>query len=240
MPVYRIDYIDGDWEEMEELDLSSSREIQILESPPPPPPVVIKKAEPLLKKEEPQQEQAAFPPRKRRKKRDKKEEDAITITQTQSEREIEQEVAFKKEEAINAVKEEDQVQQQVFPVFSTAVQLAGHDYLVQTWRDRLPNPHDNNYPARFQQVLQLMDELADNDLEMRPVQNFCFEEEMYSHKRHGARPGIKTREKLRDRQKNGDCRLEWHKHRGEWSPPTKELLAHFIEVLLEIAGEFVF
>lgn len=109
---------------------------------------------------------------------------------------------------------------------------------IVSWRDCLPDTNSKHFPKKFTSVLDLMDELALDDLTMKPTPEFGFREVLFSAVGTGNRPGKKTRDKLRDRKKDGDARLNWHKPRSEYAPPDSARLEEFIEVLLEVANEF--
>jgi hypothetical protein len=108
--------------------------------------------------------------------------------------------------------------------------------VVVGWRKKLPDSESSTFPRKFLDVLIMMDLLLTKE-EKGNIDSFS--EELYHHKRHGNRKGIRTRKYLRKLEKKGDTRLQWHMPKKEWSPITRDDLVSFVEVLHEISTVFV-
>jgi hypothetical protein len=108
--------------------------------------------------------------------------------------------------------------------------------VVVGWREKLPNSESSTFPKKFLDVLIMMDLLLTKE-EKGHIDSFS--EELYHHKRHGNRKGIRTRQCLRKLKQKGDTRLQWHMPKKEWSPITRDDLVSFVEVLHEISTIFV-
>ena len=126
------------------------------------------------------------------------------------------------------------------------------------WKELVPSEESPEFPKSFVQILEMIDRFPDEVLLLKPPmynlimsktmnnttvagdndRRYSFAEELYHHARHGARKGIKTRNRLRDRQNaegGGDPRLAWHHSKQAWSPTKRHDVCSFVEVLIEIA-----
>ncbi|OEU23247.1 hypothetical protein FRACYDRAFT_267486 [Fragilariopsis cylindrus CCMP1102] len=110
--------------------------------------------------------------------------------------------------------------------------------VVVGWREKLPNSESSTFPKKFLDVLTMMDLLLTKEEKGNKI-DYSFSEELYHHKRHGNKKGIKTRQYLRKLKQKGDTRLQWHMPKKEWSPITRDDLMSFVEVLHEISTVFV-
>lgn len=113
-----------------------------------------------------------------------------------------------------------------------------HDPQVHDWRHDLPEEGSTAFPKKFVDVLKLMDKIVHNKGTVG-----SYVEELYKHKRHGNRPGKRTRDELRDlkerrKKKEKELIFPWHQPRKEWCPKTKKDLQEFIEVLMDIGLKF--
>jgi hypothetical protein len=109
---------------------------------------------------------------------------------------------------------------------------------VHDWRHDLPEEGSTAFPKKFVDVLKLMDKIVHNKGTVG-----SYVEELYKHKRHGNRPGKKTRDELRDlkerrKKKEKEFIFPWHQPRKEWCPRTTKDLQEFIEVLMDIGLKF--
>jgi hypothetical protein len=107
----------------------------------------------------------------------------------------------------------------------------GYDIALTDWREKLPEELSPEFPRTFQDVLNLMNDLVEERGDID------YWEELYNHKRHGNRKGIKTRHTLRDLKKKQGY-FAWHLDRGEWCPKTTNDMQDFIEHLLDITRNF--
>ena len=110
--------------------------------------------------------------------------------------------------------------------------------VVVGWREKLPDSESSTFPKKFLDVLTMMDLLLTKEEKGNNI-DYSFSEELYHHKRHGNKKGIKTRQYLRKLKQKGDTRLQWHMPKKEWCPITRDDLMSFVEVLHEISTVFV-
>ena len=110
--------------------------------------------------------------------------------------------------------------------------------VVVGWREKLPDSESSTFPQKFLDVLTMMDLLLTKEEKGNNI-DYSFSEELYHHKRHGNKKGIKTRQYLRKLKQKGDTRLQWHMPKKEWCPITRDDLISFVEVLHEISTVFV-
>jgi hypothetical protein len=110
--------------------------------------------------------------------------------------------------------------------------------VVVGWREKLPDSESFMFPKKFLDVLTMMDLLLTKEEKGNNI-DYSFSEELYHHKRHGNKKGIKTRQYLRKLKQKGDTRLQWHMPKKEWCPITRDDLISFVEVLHEISTVFV-